>query len=244
VLIGESLYQYPTLENQTGVGDLFWVELNITATPPVGGTLTSEINITNPDTWVQRPDFTLPTINRFNTPYTFTSPKVVPKLPVALFNYSPTSPLVNQTITFDASASYDPVGTIVAWAWTFGDTGTASGKIVTHNYTSPGTYQVNLTVTDNGGLSNRTTKQITVRAKGAKLIGDINGDGRVDMKDVEIAADAFGSYGPNYLYPGSPASPRWDPRADITGPQYLVPDDKVDLLDVAVIVQNFGHRSS
>jgi PKD repeat protein len=165
VLIGESLYQYPTLENQTGVGDLFWVELNITATPPKNGKLTSEIDINNTDTWVQRPDFTLPTILKYSASYTFTSPKVLPpQPPVALFVYSPTVPLVNQIITFNGSASYDTDGTIVSWMWTFGDGGTASGEVVTHSYTSPGTYQVNLTVTDNNGLSGMKTEQITVYA--------------------------------------------------------------------------------
>jgi PKD repeat protein len=155
-LMGEALVS-PL--NITGYGSLIWAEFNITATPPTGGTLTSMINITNPDTWVQAPDMTFPPIGRFNALYSFTSRK---PLPVPLFDFSPKSPLVNQTITLDGSASYDPVGTIVTWAWTFGDTGTASGKIVTHKYKSPGTYQVNLTVTDNGALSNSTTKQVTV----------------------------------------------------------------------------------
>jgi PKD repeat protein len=85
-----------------------------------------------------------------------------PQPPVALFDYSPKPPLINQLITFDASASYDPDGTIVSYQWKFGDTGTATGKIVTHKYTAPGTYQVNLTVTDNEGLKDSEIKEITV----------------------------------------------------------------------------------
>jgi hypothetical protein len=69
VLIGESLYQSPAPQNQTGVGDLVWVELNITGVPKTEP-LSSAINITNPDTWVQRSDFTYPALTRFNASFT------------------------------------------------------------------------------------------------------------------------------------------------------------------------------
>ncbi|GIV32628.1 MAG: hypothetical protein KatS3mg031_0163 [Chitinophagales bacterium] len=42
-------------------------------------------------------------------------------------------------------------GTIVSWAWDFGDGATSSVKNTTHNYTSPGTYDVTLIVTNNKG---------------------------------------------------------------------------------------------
>lgn len=64
--------------------------------------------------------------------------------------------------TFDASASYDPDGTVVSWSWDFGDGGTGSGKIVTHTYSSAGSYLVNLTVTDGDSLTNSTTKLVSV----------------------------------------------------------------------------------
>jgi hypothetical protein len=70
-----------------------------------------------------------------------------------------------------------------------------------------------------------------------RFMGDVNGDGRVDMKDIGIVAAAFGSYGPNHLYPGSPPSPRWNPDADING------DGKVNMLDVAYTAQNFGKKA-
>jgi PKD repeat protein len=62
-------------------------------------------------------------------------------------------------------------------------------------------------------------------------VGDINGDGKVDMKDVALVAAAFGTY---------PGHPRWNPDADITGPTYLVPDNKVDMRDVSLVAKNFG----
>ena len=97
----------------------------------------------------------------------------IPEPPVATFDYSPKPPLVDQWITFNATASYDPDGTIVSYEWTFGDGGTDSGEIVTYKYTSPGSYQVNLTVTDNDSLTDTEIKEITVyEEKPAKLYID------------------------------------------------------------------------
>jgi len=61
--------------------------------------------------------------------------------------------------------------------------------------------------------------------------GDLNGDGKVDIKDIAIVAKAFGSY---------PGSPNWNPIADVTGPTLGVPDNKVDIRDVAYVAKNFG----
>jgi len=74
-----------------------------------------------------------------------------------------------------------------------------------------------------------------------RCLGDVNGDGKVDIKDILVVAQAFGSYGPNVQYPGSPPSSRWNPAYDLTGPVYLVPDGKVDIRDIALVARNFGH---
>ncbi len=71
------------------------------------------------------------------------------RLPVAYFSYSPLEPMVNQMVTFNASASYDPDGGIVSYKWDFGDGTTGSGIIVNHTYTAVGSYIVTLTIKDN-----------------------------------------------------------------------------------------------
>jgi len=71
--------------------------------------------------------------------------------PVARFYANPTSGPAPLTVTFNASASYDPDGTIKRYYWEFGDGTTGRGRIVTHTYTRPGVYTPFLTVTDNRG---------------------------------------------------------------------------------------------
>lgn len=88
-----------------------------------------------------------------------------PKLPVADFNYSPTSPVINETVTFDASNSYDPDGAIVNYTWDFGDGTvlTVTEPVITHDYKAPGSCNINLTVIDNDGLMDTVIKSINVK---------------------------------------------------------------------------------
>jgi len=86
------------------------------------------------------------------------------KSPVALFNYTPLTPVAGELIMFNASSSHDPEGYIANYKWDFGDGNVTSkiGPIIDHIYFSSGNYTVNLTVTDNDGLSDSTTKYINI----------------------------------------------------------------------------------
>jgi len=57
------------------------------------------------------------------------------------------------------------------------------------------------------------------------LLGDINGDGKIDITDIAIVAIAFGT---------KPEDKKWDPRAD------LKPDGIIDIYDVVLVAVNFG----
>jgi PKD repeat protein len=72
----------------------------------------------------------------------------------------PYSGAAGAAVAFSAAGSADPDGTIVSYAWTFGDGGSATGPSPTHSYTAAGTYTATLTVTDNGGAT--ATDQATV----------------------------------------------------------------------------------
>lgn len=93
-------------------------------------------------------------------------PVTVNQPPVALFTESAETAPVGTPITFDASSSMDPDGTIVSYAWDFGDSATASGVATSHAYTFPGTYTVTMTVTDNGGLTATATATKTILLTG------------------------------------------------------------------------------
>ena len=67
--------------------------------------------------------------------------------------------------TFDGSGSTDDVA-VVLYSWNFGDVTTGTGATPNHTYGLAGTYQVTLTVTDGGGLTNAITKSVTVNTGG------------------------------------------------------------------------------
>ncbi len=63
---------------------------------------------------------------------------------------------------FDAAASEDSDGTIVDYAWDFGDLNLGSGEQVNNVYAGSGEFDVTLTVTDNRGGTATDTQHITV----------------------------------------------------------------------------------
>ncbi len=61
-----------------------------------------------------------------------------------------------------AAGSSDVDGTIVSYAWAFGDGTTGSGVDVSHTYAAAGTYPVTLTVTDDDGATGQAGGTVTV----------------------------------------------------------------------------------
>ncbi|MBE0636439.1 PKD domain-containing protein [Candidatus Bipolaricaulota bacterium] len=102
-------------------------------------------------------------------------------LPTAEFTYTPRSTMENQPvvsaseeITFDGAESFDDEE-VVSYEWYFGDTQTATGQVVKHEYLYPGTYNVVLTVTDNDGGTMQCVQQVCVIG-GTPCNADITGD--------------------------------------------------------------------
>lgn len=90
--------------------------------------------------------------------------------PAAAFVFSPTNPLVNQPINFNASASTAAAGRrIVSYRWDFGDgTIRTSAVIESHAYALARTYTVTLVVTDDVGRTGTTSVTVSV-ATGVQL---------------------------------------------------------------------------
>jgi PKD repeat protein len=86
----------------------------------------------------------------------------VTSYPVASFTAQPTQGNPPLQVSFDASASYDPDGNIVSYAWNFGDGNKASGIQYVHTYTNRGTHTATLTVADDEGQSSSSAQQIVV----------------------------------------------------------------------------------
>jgi hypothetical protein len=135
--------------------------------------------------------------------------------------------LGGQTETFNVTAYYD--STVIGMTTVAGLPAHAAlnltfmwntaGLASRHNYTIsaqatlvPYEYNVTNNVLVNGRVN-------------VRLVGDINGDGKVDITDVAMVTAAFGSY---------PGLPRWNPACDINR------DNKIDIMDVARVTANFG----
>jgi hypothetical protein len=64
--------------------------------------------------------------------------------------------------------------------------------------------------------------------------GDVDGSGKVNYEDLFALADAYGSHGPDYNYPGEPASPTWDPRCDFNH------NNRIDYEDLFTLADHYG----
>jgi len=152
-----------------------------------------------------------------------------PTGPTANFTWSPKEPVANQAVTFDASSTiigWNGTGPalIVSYIWDFGDGNvtTVSEPTIVHKFTTYGEFNVTLTVIDNQGFSDSITKTITVKEK---ILGDVNGDGKVDLSDLVAVGLAYGS---------QPGDPNWNPDADLNN------DGTVGLQDLVTVALHYG----
>ena len=86
--------------------------------------------------------------------------------PTAAFTWDPPNPDVTDVVTFNATTSYDFDGTIANYTWNWGDSSSnvTANPIIGHIFSTAGSYNVNLTVTDNTSLENSVFDTVNVYA--------------------------------------------------------------------------------
>ncbi|MCX8103802.1 MAG: PKD domain-containing protein, partial [Candidatus Bipolaricaulota bacterium] len=86
--------------------------------------------------------------------------------PRADFRFSPQNPDTNSPVTFDASGSRDPDGSIVKYEWDFNGDGrfdeTKTVPTTTRLFDRAGEWRINLRVTDNRGATGSISKIVKV----------------------------------------------------------------------------------
>jgi hypothetical protein len=95
-----------------------------------------------------------------------------------------------------------------------------------HNYTITATVQIPFDINSSNNMLSGSVK-VKIR-----IMGDLNGDNRVDISDLAKVSAAFGSYSlPQCTHPG------WNPDADMDQ------NSKIDIMDVGLVSGNFGKAS-
>jgi PKD repeat protein len=118
--------------------------------------------------------------------------------PIAIAG-GPYAETVGTPITMNASASNDPDGDPLTYAWDFGDGNTGSGPTPTHTYASSGTYTVILTVNDGqGGTDTASTTATISPVQPGNLPPVANAGGPyTGTAQQPVTFDASGSTDPN-----------------------------------------------
>jgi len=100
--------------------------------------------------------------------------------PVAGFSATPLSGNAPLSVTFTDSST----GNITDWSWDFGDGNTSTDQNPTNNYTTPGVYDVTLTVTTSEGWTDSETKTEYIYVTNATVITKLD-ELAVRLEDTE-----------------------------------------------------------
>ncbi len=122
----------------------------------------------------------------------FLSSCTLAQAPLAVFIATPTTGEAPLTVSFDASGSSDPDGTIAQYQWDFENDGTvdATGVTVTHTYPTAGIYAAVLTVTDSAGLKSSFALFITVLETSIFFASDRTGDVEIFKMNADGTSQA------------------------------------------------------
>lgn len=150
---------------------------------------------------------------------------------ISLYHYNNVGSTYLCKTVFNASASYDPDGSIANFQWDFADGNSGTGMVTEHIYSSwkwNGTgydpFMVRLTVTDdlNPQVNDTTTIPVNVY-----IAGDSNGNGEVDIFDATIVG---------LEWDRTCEDDNWTDRSDSAD---LNNDCSVDIFDAVIIGANW-----
>ena len=138
-----------------------------------------------------------------------------PTEPVAAFRFSPTEPVTGDPVSYDASDSTDPDGTVSSYEWDFDGDGTTDATTgeatVEHTYLLSGPKTIVLTVTDDDGLSDTTTASTEATGNDYPIAELTHSPSNPSTTD-KVVLDASGSSDRD----GSITSFKWDGDGDGT----------------------------
>lgn len=122
---------------------------------------------------------------------------------IARFTFSPTTPTINQDVSFNASSSTASNGTYV---WDFGNGQTGTGVTATHRYLQGGTFTVTLTVTSDSRQTSTSSRTITVSTALPANTANFNLSPTNPgiNQDVVFTASGTATPGPGGPPPGTP----------------------------------------
>jgi PKD repeat protein len=119
--------------------------------------------------------------------------------PRAVIDAKPTQGVAPLSVSLDAHYSHDDDGALVETRWDLGDpaaTGSRLESALTHEYKTPGTYIVKLTVTDNEGAMNGQQLAIVVTNPPPVAVASVNDPAPHPGDEIKFDAsgsvDAFG----------------------------------------------------
>ena len=124
---------------------------------------------------------------------------ILPNLPpIAKLSVSPTEGRAPLEVSFDATGSSDPDGTIEKYEWDFdGDEiYDGNGPCPSYTYETSGTYKATLRVTDNGGLTDTALETIVVE-ENQKPIARLSANPASGPAPLEVSFDATKSSDPD-----------------------------------------------
>ena len=79
--------------------------------------------------------------------------------------------LVGEAVVFSGAGSSDPDGSVIRYSWDFGDgSATGEGETIVHAYSAAGSYDVELTVTDNLGATDTAFASVDVNVAPVAVI--------------------------------------------------------------------------